>query len=491
MRKERVRFAPSPTGSLHIGNARTALFNYLFALQEEGSFVLRIEDTDEERSAPEYERQLMDVLRWLGLEWDEGPDRNGKHAPYRQSERLELYRAHARELLEGGKAYPCYCTDEELQKARSAMLRSGIAPKYPGTCRGLSPEERRARERSGRKPCIRFRIPGWGAIRFQDRIHGALRFSAADIGDFVLMRSNGMPSYNFAVVIDDRYMEITTVIRGEDHLANTPRQVLLYRELGWEPPAFAHHPLLMGADGAKLSKRHGVTGVEAFRRMGVLPEALVNYFALLGGNLVDGREIFTLAELADAFSLRRAGKSAAVFSLQKLLWVNQKHLRAKSAGELRTLVGPFLERAGYSFSGKEEYWVGEVVSIIAENVKTLGEAAGYGAIFFDDVPEYSGPVRARLSTPAARDVLAAFQKRFENQPASDKRNPASVLGQVRAEFGTSGRELFLPLRMALTGMESGPELDRILSLLDVSVILKRLQAAISLSPEKAQDSAGS
>jgi nondiscriminating glutamyl-tRNA synthetase len=490
MRKERVRFAPSPTGLLHVGNARTALFNYLFAAQNEGLFVLRIEDTDEARSSREHERQLIDALHWLELYWDEGPDAGGKYGPYRQSERLDLYRKYAGELLEKGKAYYCYCTDAELDDSRHEMLHAGVAPRYPGTCRNLSDEERRALERSGRSPCIRFLTPDSGPIRFQDRIHGPMTFNAGDIGDFVLMRSNGMPAYNFAAVVDDFHMGITIVIRGEDHLANTPRQVLLYREFGWDHPVFAHHALLMGPDRSKLSKRHGETSIEAFREMGFFPDALTNYLALLGGNLVNGREIFSTAELIETFSLKKAGKSAAVFSLDKLLWVNQQHLRAKSPQELSKLIVASLERSGYSFTGRTSEWTDEVVSIIAENIRIVGRSPDYAPIFFDDLPEYSESVRERFAAPEVRDILSAFLKRFELSPSSDKKDLSVIFDDIQREFGVVSRELFLPLRMALTGMESGPELDRILPLLSPSVILKRLSGSLCVAMNKEESAAG-
>lgn len=487
MTKERVRFAPSPTGRLHIGNARTALFNWLFAAQNEGSFILRIEDTDEQRSTRSYERQVVESLRWLGLEWDEGPDRAGRHGPYRQSERLDLYARHARELIDKGKAYPCYCTDEELEKGKQAMLSAGIAPKYPGTCRNLSAEQRRALEEQGRVPCIRYRTPDSGIIRVHDKIHGLVTFRMEDIGDFVLVRSNGMPAYNFAVVIDDHYMEITMVIRGEDHLANTPRQSLLFREFGWTMPSYAHHGLLMGADGSKLSKRHGAVTVEAFRKMGILPEALINYFALLGGNLVDGREIFDPSELVDSFSLRKAGKSGAIFDQQKLLWVNQQHLRDKPAEVLAGLFAPFLEKGGYSFTGKTKEWTDEVCSIIAENVRSLEEASAYGPIFFDALPVYGPDVCKQLTATEFQNVLLACRKRFQLNPSNDKKEFSAMTAEVRAELQKSGREVFLPLRMAITGMESGPELDRILPLLRTDTVLERLNAAIGFAEGQGGD----
>lgn len=479
MRKERVRFAPSPTGRLHIGNARTALFNWLYAAQNEGSFILRIEDTDEARSSYSYERQLVGALRWLGLDWDEGPDRVGRHGPYRQSERLELYAGHARNLVEKGRAYHCYCSDDELEKGKQAMLGAGIAPKYPGTCRNLSAEQRSRFEREGRVPCIRYRTPDAGIIRVHDKIHGLVSFRMEDIGDFVLMRSNGMPSYNFAVVVDDHYMEITIVIRGEDHLANTPRQALLFREFGWDMPSYAHHALLMGEDGAKLSKRHGAVTVEAFREMGILPEGLINYFALLGGNLVEGREIFRPEELIDSFSLKKAGKSSAIFNLQKLLWVNHQHLRNKPPGEMVRLFAPFLEREGFSLAGKDGGWVESVCTVVSENVRSLGEVSLYGPVFFRELPVYSRAVRERLAADDVQKVLLAFRKRFQLNPSNDNKDISTMAGEVRVELGKGGREVFLPIREAITGMDSGPELDRILPLLDVPTVLSRLNAAIS------------
>ena len=490
MRKERVRFAPSPTGRLHIGNVRTALFNYLFAAQNEGLFVLRIEDTDVERSEREHERRLLDDLRWLKFEWDEGPDKGGKYGPYRQSERLDLYRNYADELIEKDKAYYCYCTEGELDDSREEMLRSHVAPRYPGTCRNLSKADRRGLELSGRKPCIRFRTPDSGVIRFQDKIHGMMTFNAADIGDFVLIRSNGMPSYNFAVVIDDYEMRITTVIRGEDHLANTPRQILVYRAFGWETPSFAHHALLVDAERSKLSKRHGETSVAVFQEMGFFPEALTNYLALLGGNLVNGREIFSTAELVETFSLKKTGKSATVFDLEKLLWVNQQHLREKDLEDLSKLIVPLLERAGYSLSSRTTEWVDEVISIIAENVRTVGKAPEYGPIFFEDLPKYTESVREKLADPKVRGVLSAFQKWFELSLMSDKQDLSIIFDEIRKELGIDSRELFLPLRMAITGMESGPELDRILPLLSPSIILSRLNASLCLAAHDSKCSVG-
>lgn len=479
-RKERVRFAPSPTGLLHIGNARTALFNYLFALNRRGTFILRIENTDVERSAPEYERSLIDALHWMRLEWQEGPDCGGPHAPYRQSERLELYREHALTLLKEGKAFKCYCTDEELEVSRKAMLRDGTPPRYSGRCRKLTADEQGELERDGRKPCIRYRVPDVGTVCFDDLIRGRMVFRADEIGDFVLIRSNGMPSYNFAAMIDDRSMEITTVIRGDDHLPNTPRQVLLYDTFGWPVPEFAHHPLLLGPDHGKLSKRHGVTSVEAFREIGIMPEALINYLALLGGSPVAGKEIFTPEELIRTFSVDKTGKSAAVFDFQRLLWVNQQHMRMQPPSELLSSMRPFLEKAGYATVGRDPEWLNEVALVLAENIRTFRDVSLYAPIFFRSVPEYDDAAGEEIRSPVAQRVLRAFFERFGSNPVNEPERFSEIVSDVRRSLGVDGKELFLPLRMALTGTGQGPELDRIVPLLSPAVIVERLHAALAL-----------
>lgn len=477
-KKERVRFAPSPTGRLHIGNARTALFNFLFARGSGGDFILRIEDTDVERSAREHEVSLIASLRWLNLDWDEGPDLRGPFGPYRQSERIPLYKEYAEQLLREGKAFRCYCTEEELEARRKAMLRDRKPPKYSGKCRDLSLAQRRELEREGRVPCIRYRMPDRGEIRFDDLIHGAMSFQASELGDFVLVRSTGMPSYLFAVVVDDHHMEITTVIRGDDHLANTPRQVLLYRELGWEPPRFAHHGLLLGQDRSKLSKRHGVTSVEAFREMGLLPEALQNYLGLLGGAVGGDEEILTLQELIQGFSLEKTGRSAAVFDLQKLLWLGRQHLWRQSPARLLHEMAPYLEKAGYDLSGRDPRWLEDVAAVSSENIGTLAEAVRYAPIFFDALVVYPDAVREELTPPERRRALQTLRDRLAAHPAKDLTALKKVLGEVRKELGTGGKELFLPLRLAVTGMENGPELQNILPLLSPETILSRLEAAL-------------
>ncbi len=322
--KIRVRFAPSPTGQLHLGNARTALFNYLYARKTGGTFVLRVEDTDLERSSAEAEEAILNDLRWMGLEWAEGPGRGGEYGPYRQSERREIYARYASELLEKGHAYRCYCTPEELEEKRKRSLARGVPPKYDGRCRNLKPEEEQAFAAEGRASSLRFKVET-RRVDFEDLIKGRMSFEGQTLGDFIILRSDGTAAYNFAVVVDDALMQITHVIRGEDHLTNTPRQLLIYQALGWQPPKFAHPPMILGPDHSPLSKRHGATSVTYFREEGFLPEALVNYLALLGWSVDAGQEIMSLEELSQKFSLGRVSRSSAIFDIDKLQWVNRAH----------------------------------------------------------------------------------------------------------------------------------------------------------------------
>src|SRR3954470_5621232 len=349
----RVRFAPSPTGHLHVGNARTALFNWLLAHGKDGTFILRIEDTDIERSTKESEAGILEDLRWLGLDWEEGPDVGGMHGPYRQSERLHLYASYANELLSGGNAYYCFCSPAKLDEDRKADLAAGRPPKYRGTCRTLSPDDARARIEAGERPVIRFSVPASGDVAFRDLVRGEVTFSNDVISDPVLVRSDGRPAYNFAVVVDDALMEITHVIRGEDHISNTPRQVLLYQSLGFTPPEFAHLSLVMGPDHTPLSKRHGATSVAEFRERGYLPEALMNYLALIGwsprsdGGSSEDAELMPLDELARRFALEDVGHSAGVFDPEKLWWMNRHYMKVASTSRIAAETARFFEARGF------------------------------------------------------------------------------------------------------------------------------------------------
>ena len=362
----RVRFAPSPTGQLHVGNARTALFNWLFARQAGGVMVLRIEDTDLARSEARFEDQLLDDLKWLGIDWDEGPDVGGPHAPYRQSDRLELYREHAERLVKEGKAYLCFCSHWELMEERSQAEDKHQPSMYSGKCRMLDPVEAQRRRANGEGAVIRLRIPEH-PIRFHDIVRGPVEFSSEVVNDFIIVRSTGMPVYNYVVVVDDALMDITHVIRGDDHLSNTPKQVALYEALGWPVPEFAHLSTILGSDRERLSKRHGATSIANFRQMGVLPEALVNYLALLGWAPTGGtREIFSPEELIKEFSLQRVTPSPAVFDMEKLHWLNRHYIKQSPPERIEKLAEPFFTRAGMLPENPDDRtraWFGKVIEI--------------------------------------------------------------------------------------------------------------------------------
>ncbi|MGH9601815.1 MAG: glutamate--tRNA ligase, partial [Terriglobales bacterium] len=372
--KVRVRFAPSPTGHLHVGNARTALFNWLFARRHGGTFMLRIEDTDLERSQARFEDLIYDDLRWLGLDWNEGPDIGGPHAPYRQSERLDLYRRHAERLLSEHKAYLCFCTAEELEHDRQRALAEHRPPHYSGKCRALDPADAARRRAAGGAAAIRLHIPEH-PIKFHDLVHGTVEFSHEVVSDPIILRSSGLPVYNYVVVIDDAAMEITHVIRGDDHLSNTPKQVALYEALGWPVPEFAHLSTILGGDRERLSKRHGATSIENFRSMGVLSEALVNYLALLGWAPRGGdREIFSKDELVREFSLERVTPSPAVFDMEKLAWLNRHYVKQGPLERIVELALPYFVQAGYLPAAPDaitRQWFQRLVGLLAPSVDRL------------------------------------------------------------------------------------------------------------------------
>ncbi len=467
----RVRFAPSPTGHLHVGNARTALFNWLLAHGKDGTFVLRIEDTDTERSTRESEAGILEDLRWLGLEWDEGPDVGGLHGPYRQSERVHLYASYANELIAGGHAYYCFCSPGKLEDDRKGDLAAGRPPKYHGTCRDLPAEETRARMASGERPVIRFRVPEQVEVSFQDLVRGDVSFSSDVIGDPVLVRSDGRPAYNFAVVIDDALMEITHVIRGEDHISNTPRQVLLYQALGFTPPEFAHLSLVMGPDHTPLSKRHGATSVAEFRERGYLPEALLNYLALIGWSPGGGEELLPIQELARRFALEDVGHSAGIFDQEKLGWMNRHYMKeappARLAGEA---VRYFLKR-GYLRRHTDEamQFLISVLPMAVGSVDRLEEIPDRLRFLFEFDPALSlarEDVAGVLHEPGAREVIAALPGALAGTARLDRESFRAAAASVRQQTGQKGRALFHPIRVALTGEAGGPELDQAVPAID-------------------------
>jgi nondiscriminating glutamyl-tRNA synthetase len=469
----RVRFAPSPTGQLHVGNARTALFNWLFARQKGGAMVLRIEDTDVARSEQRYEDQLLDDLKWLGLDWDEGPDVGGTFAPYRQSDRLTVYREHAERLLSEGKAYLCFCSQEELEREREIALKNQQPPNYSGKCRVLDPAEVQRRRANGEAAAIRLRIPEH-PIRFHDIVHGPVEFSNEVVSDPIILRSTGIPVYNYVVVVDDALMNITHVIRGDDHLSNTPKQVALYEALGWPVPEFAHLSTILGSDRERLSKRHGATSIANFRDMGVLPEALMNYLALLGWAPTGGtREIFSPEELKEEFSLERVTPSPAVFDMEKLYWLNRHYIKEAPPERIEKLAEPYFVRAGLLPENPDENtrsWFGKVLALLAPSVDRLEQLPERAALIFryDAAAALSAPDNAEvLAAAKTSEVLAAFAQQVEGDPSpmTPERFKA-IMNEVKSKTGAKGKDLFHPVRIALTGSHSGPEFDKLIPILE-------------------------
>jgi nondiscriminating glutamyl-tRNA synthetase len=473
----RLRFAPSPTGHLHVGNARTALFNWLLARNRGGAFILRIEDTDRERSTLESEASILDDLRWLGLDWDEGPDAGGNVGPYRQSERLEIYRQHADRLLANGHAYRCFCSPEQLEADRQAALSEGRPPRYAGRCRELTADVVATRLAAGEQAVVRFRVPSHRDITFADAVRGPVTFSTDVIGDPVLLRSDGHPAYNFAVVVDDALMGVTTVVRGEDHIPNTPRQLLLYDAFGWTPPVFAHLSLVLGPDHAPLSKRHGATSVMEFRSRGYLPEALVNYLALVGWSPGGGDELLPLDELARRFSLDGVSHSAGVFDVEKLAWVNRHYLKSASRERLCELSLPYLREAGLvaAPSAEARDWLARVLPIATDAVDRLDQTPGRLHLLFqyDAAAGLSrGEIKAEFAADSARAVAHALADDLAvSAPLIDREQFRAAAQRVREKTGQKGRALFHPIRVVLTGEAEGPELDLLVPAIDTGAQL--------------------
>lgn len=470
----RVRFAPSPTGWLHVGGARTAYFNWLFARQQGGALVLRIEDTDIERSSAESEGGVLDDLRWLGLAWDEGPDRGGPHGPYRQSERLSLYRERAELLVAQGAAYPCFCTDAELEERRQGALAAGRPPHYDGRCRQLSAAERDARRREGRPESLRFVVPPADQV-VDDLVRGEVRFPAGMVGDFVLLRSNGLPTYNFAGVVDDGGMRISHVIRAEEHLSNTARQLMLYQALREPTPRFAHVPLILNRDRTKMSKRSGEAAVAVgdWRRAGFVADALLSYLALLGFHPGDDREILSREDLLASFSLERVGKSGSVFDPDKLRWVNAHYLHHAGGATLREWGAAFLPAATGTLDPARQ---AALLEGIRGNLTTLADLPRELAPFLDEALEFESEASAALAAPRAAEVCDALAVMLADLALWSGEQVKSAVQSVGRTLGLKGRELFQPVRAALTGRTHGPELPLVAELLGRERCLARLRA---------------
>lgn len=471
----RVRFAPSPTGWLHVGGARTAYFNWLFARKHQGVFVVRIEDTDVERSTPESERGVLDDLRWLGLGWDEGPDVGGPYGPYRQSERMAKYREGADVLLAQGAAYPCFCTDAELEERRKAALAAGRPPQYDGHCRTLSLAEADAMRHEGRAESVRFKVEARDWV-LNDLVRGEVRFPAGMVGDFVLLRSSGLPTYNFACVVDDAGMRISHVIRAEEHLPNTARQLMLYAAMGEPEPAFAHVPLILNPDRTKMSKRSGEAAVAVgdWRRAGYLPEALLSYLALLGFHPGDDREILSREELIEAFTLERVGKSGSVFDADKLRWVNGHVLHLASGPQLLSWSEAFLPEAARALPQPQ---LAALLEAVRGGLNTLADVPKELAPFLSDDFPFEPEAAASLESDSARALVATLAD--DLAPLADWSSEAfkSALKALGQRLGIKGRELFQPVRAALTGRTHGPELPLVAERLGRERSIARLRDA--------------
>lgn len=481
--KIRVRFAPSPTGYLHVGGARTVLFNWLYAKNTGGQFILRIEDTDQERSTREAERMQIEDIKWLGFSYDEGPEIEGPYGPYRQSERLSIYAEHGTRLLNEGKAFYCFCSEEALEKHREEAMAKGLVAQYPGTCRDLSKDEVERRRQSGEKPVVRFRAPVRD-YKLEDLVRGEVVFPANMVGDFVVLRNDGMPVYNFCVVVDDHLMKITHVLRAEEHLSNTVRQMMLYEAYGWELPKFGHMSLILGSDRSKLSKRHGATSVHQYKEEGFLRESLINFLALLGWSSPDGKEIMTIDEMVKQFSLDRLNRAPSVFDPVKLRWMNGQYIKSYPLTELTKLIRPYLEAAGLPIQNKDQAWLEKSIDVIRGYIEVLSDAPRFMNIFFDDKFAIEADAASVQAEPTFGAVAGALKEALVAHVASigDVLTPdefGKIQDQVKIKSGAKGKGLFMPMRVALTGHAHGPDLKLIVPLLGARSALKRTETVLA------------
>lgn len=479
----RVRYAPSPTGHLHIGNARTALFNYLYARHFDGKFIIRIEDTDEKRNVEGGEESQLKFLKWLGIEWDEGADIGGDYGPYRQTERLDIYKKYVDELLERGLAYKCYMTEEELEQEREEQRAKGQVPKYSGKHRNLTPDQIAAFEAEGRKPSIRFRVPENRTYTFHDLVRGEITFESSDFGDWVIVKKNGVPTYNFAVAIDDHLMKISHVLRGEEHISNTPKQMMIYEAFGWEPPKFGHMTLILNEDRKKLSKRdqHIVQFIEQYKNLGYLPEALFNFITLLGWSPVGEEEIFDKETLINIFDPERLSISPAIFDQQKLKWMNNVYIKKLAKEDVVQLALPHLVEAGKlpeSMDEKTRRWAEQLIGLYQEQLRYGQEIVELTELFFKEDISYDDAAKEVLQGDQVPEVLQVFADKIIHL---DDFHQDSIKAQIKAtqkETGHRGKKLFMPIRVATTGQTHGPELNLTIELLGKEKVIARLDKVL-------------
>lgn len=476
-KRVRVRFAPSPTGYLHVGGARTALYNWLFARHHQGTFILRIEDTDQLRSTQESLGGILDSLHWLGLDWDEGPEVGGELGPYFQMQRLHFYRAAAERLLEEKKAYLCYCTPEELKERRKAALARGETPGYDRRCRELSPRERATLEAQGRKPALRFAMPLEGETVVHDLVRGDVHFANQQLNDLIIMRADGFPTYNFAVVVDDILMKMSHVIRADEHLANTPRQIQIYEALGHTPPQFAHVSMILGLDRTKLSKRHEATSVSDYRDAGYLPEAMVNFLALLGWAYDDKRELFTREELIDYFSLEKVNPAPSIFSEEKLDWMNGLYIRQLEPDDLARRLLPFLKKAGLEADMET---VRRLVPLIQERMRLLSDGVESVDFFFKEEIAYDPQllIGKKMTAQESYTALKVTRERLEKLPLFDEENLENALRNLADELCLTAGQLFGIIRIAVTGKKVAPPLFGTLAVLGKERAFWRIDLAL-------------
>ncbi|WP_369903402.1 glutamate--tRNA ligase [Bacillus manliponensis] len=479
----RVRYAPSPTGHLHIGNARTALFNYLFARNQNGKFIIRIEDTDVKRNVAGGEESQLKFLKWLGIEWNESVDVPGEYGPYRQTERLDIYKELYQELLERGLAYKCYMTEEELEAEREGQIARGETPRYAGNHRSLTEEQVTAFEAEGRIPSIRFRVPAGREYKFNDMVKGEVSFNSDDFGDFVIVKKDGIPTYNFAVAVDDHLMEISHVLRGDDHISNTPKQMMIYEAFGWDVPEFAHMTLIVNESRKKLSKRDEsiIQFIEQYAELGYLPEALFNFIALLGWSPVGEEEIFSQAEFIEMFDAARLSKSPALFDSQKLKWMNNQYMKKQELDRVVELSMPHLVKAGRiseNASEQESAWIRDIIALYHEQMSFGAEIVELSEMFFKDHVEYDAEGQEVLQGEQVPEVMRAFAAEIE---ALEEMTPVSVktsIKTVQKQTGQKGKALFMPIRVATTGQTHGPELPNAIALLGKEKVLNRVRKVI-------------
>lgn len=483
----RVRYAPSPTGFLHIGNARTALFNYLFARHHDGDFIIRTEDTDQKRHVEGGEESQFANLKWLGLEWDEGSDIGGEYGPYRQSERLYIYTPLVERLVEEDKAYKCYCTPEELEIEREKQYAQGIMPQYSGKCAHLTDEERATKEAEGITPVVRIRTDQNKVYTFNDLVKGEISFEGKSVGsDWVILKRDGFPTYNFAVVVDDHCMEISHVLRGDDHISNTPKQLLVYEALGWEPPIFGHMTLIINAEtGQKLSKRDTkvLQFIEDYRELGYLPEALFNFISLLGWTPGGEEEIFSQEELIEIFDHKRLGTSPAAFDGDKLDWMANEYIKKMDIDDLADLVLEKLQEQGLiakDLSDQEVAHYKKLTALYQEQMSYAAELPEVAGLFFNQEIEWSEGARKVLSGETVPAVLEALKVELEAIETFEASEISSAIQAVSKETGVKGRNLFMPIRVATTGQKGGPQLGDAIELLGKEKVLEHVDEALDI-----------